>query len=79
MTTLCDLHCKHILLQCAQSLPSRVFLSHVTYAIAIFTTEMTTFVNYSRAPPNTYYRSGSYVPPQPTRPTADVRDDYERE
>ena len=39
---------------------------------------MTTFVNSARAPANTYYRTTAYVPPQPPRPAADVRDDYER-
>jgi hypothetical protein len=39
---------------------------------------MTTFVNNTRVPASTYYRTAAYVPPQPPRPAADVRDDYER-
>ncbi|KAF8078889.1 hypothetical protein FPV67DRAFT_1775985 [Lyophyllum atratum] len=38
---------------------------------------MSAYVNSSRVPPSTYYRSG-YVPQTAPRPVADVRDDYER-
>jgi hypothetical protein len=39
---------------------------------------MTTFVNTTRVPASAYYRTAAYAPPQPPRPAADVRDDYER-